>query len=61
MRASLSRWVRVLFGGAVLFAATESGCVADAFRDIGDDFDEWANEIDGGDQEEDDLWGDLFG
>jgi len=45
MRFRISRWVRLLFGGALLLAAPGSGCLAGALRDLSADLDEWADDV----------------
>lgn len=38
-------WLRLLFGGALLFATSASSCVSDMIRDASDNLDELANDI----------------
>ncbi len=53
MRIPSLRWVRVAFGGSLLFTSIEAGCLADALYDLADEIDQWAAEVDG--EEEDDF------
>ena len=46
------RWVRVLFGGALLFSSAEAGCLSEALRDVSEDLDNLANDLDGNDDDD---------
>ena len=47
MRMRFSRGLRLLLGGALLFATEGASCVADALRDVSNDVSGWADNIDG--------------
>ncbi len=57
MRRWIWRWVRVLLGGAVLFATAESGCLSETLRNAGDELDSWADDLEG--EEDDSMSGFL--
>ena len=59
MRACISRWVRLLFGGVLLFSAAQGSCVSDALRDASEELDGLASELDG--ENSDDSLSDFFG
>ena len=50
MRSRLLGWARLLLGGALLFEAAEAGCLSGALRDLSDDLDGWADDVDGEDE-----------
>jgi hypothetical protein len=52
MRTRIWHWLRMLLGGAMLFAAAESSCVADSLRDVSSNLDELANDFSPQDEEE---------
>ena len=45
MRKSISRCVRVLFGGAVLLGSSESGCLNDQLQEATNLLNRWTNKL----------------
>lgn len=51
MSKKLALWLRLLLGGAVLFGSGAASCTADALREISEDLDDFADEVDGEDDD----------
>ncbi len=47
MRIRMPRWIRIMFGGALLLGSQGAGCMADALRDWSNQLDEYADDMDG--------------
>ena len=59
MSKNISAWLRLILGGALLFGASISSCVADALRDTANEIDDETSLEDVGDEIED-WWDDLW-
>jgi len=49
MRKYLPIWLKLLLSGSLTLGAVGGGCVADALREVADDLNDAANDIDGND------------
>ena len=47
MRIRMSQWIKILFGGSLLFGTPGAGCMADALRDWSEQLDDYADDMDG--------------
>jgi hypothetical protein len=55
MKKRIEIILRILFGGALLFASSSNGCLADALRDVADEIEELEDD----DKDLGDVWDDL--
>ena len=55
MKKRINIMLRILFGGAVLFASSSNGCLVDALRDIADEIEDAEND----DMDLGDVWDDI--
>jgi hypothetical protein len=63
MRRNIPAWLRLVFGGAVLFGGAGFDCMADALRDTSEQLNDLANDIDDNRSDSDQFFdelGDLF-
>lgn len=60
MRKWLSRWLRLLFAGALLYGTSASGCLSDALNDLSDEIDDWAADLDGDEEDFEDWLDNVF-
>ena len=56
MKKHLNIWLKILFGGAMVFGSSSNACLSDALRDLANDIED----MDDGDAEDlGDVWDDI--